>query len=277
MYFLGFRVKKGAYLHQESIAYCLLITFLFAPPLAASVIVVVTILFPDVHSGFKYSSSNVADLAKYFAINIFYFISSIPIGYSGLLLCTLSLVTLHCLHIFLLILKNEVKSCSNSTQEFAACKSYRELQTLVRLCDQCFREYIWTNFQFACSAIVIAMMFTTINFGATFSGYMLICVVYVMCTSSVAIFLVLDYASRPLLMSTRLLAGTKRWRKKRSTWTSKFVRSLSPVCLRVGMFHKMDRSRGPATIRFCLQRTFFLVVQSRSIDGKCFNMLEKCA
>ncbi len=60
--------------------------------------------------------------------------------------------------------------------------------------------------------------------------------------------------------SSQILAKTKHWND--CLFLKKVFRSCPVVALRVGIFHKMDKGRGLAFIRFILQRTFVLVLQT---------------
>jgi len=76
----------------------------------------------------------------------------------------------------------------------------------------------------------------------------------------------LNFASLSLLHSKAALGYWGRWRWNRpcDQRLGRFLKSCRPVCLYAGQFHVLDRMRAPVLIRFCLQRAFFLVVQSRA-------------
>ncbi len=50
-------------------------------------------------------------------------------------------------------------------------------------------------------------------------------------------------------------------------WSKSFWKSCPVIALLMGMFHKMDRERGPAFIKFVLQRTFLLVLKTKQSVG----------
>ncbi len=70
----------------------------------------------------------------------------------------------------------------------------------------------------------------------------------------------LEMGSRTITLSTKILQCAKSCNECR--WSRKFFRSCPKIAIRVGEFHKMDRQRMPAFIRFVLQRTFFFVLQT---------------
>lgn len=237
--------------------YYLLLGLNFGPPAGGLAIPIMTLLFPSVNLGLE-------KLIPRIILVSFYFLASIPVAISGLVICSLSLITLHCIQVNLQVLGKRVKRAPKSFSFYHREKLllvYRKVQVLIILCNQCFQKYIWTNFQFACSCIVISIMYCTIVFGAQLNNYLLSLMVLVMIISTIGLIAVLDYGSRPLMFSRRLLFVEKKWIT--CEWTKRYLKSCPVISLKVGMFHKMDRDRGPATLRFCLQRTFFLVVQSK--------------
>lgn len=70
----------------------------------------------------------------------------------------------------------------------------------------------------------------------------------------------LNMGCKPMMHSSQILAKTKHWND--CILLKKLFRSCPVVSLRVGIFHKMDKGRGSAFVKFILQRTFVLVLQT---------------
>jgi len=140
---------------------------------------------------------------------------------------------------------------------------YQKLQILIVLSNQCFQKFVWPNIQFTGAALMISMIYSLVLFGHSLNFKLVVFMAFMLCTAMTFVFLILDFGSRPLLVSKNVLSYWKRWNSDK-LWR-KIVRSCQPIVFRVGPFHKMDRERGPALIRFSLQRAFYLVVQTKTI------------
>lgn len=71
----------------------------------------------------------------------------------------------------------------------------------------------------------------------------------------------LAMGSKSIIISRKILHQIKR--STNCKWSRRFFKSCPEISLSVGEFHKMDRERAPAFIRFILQRTFFLVLRTK--------------
>lgn len=230
----------------------------------------ITIIFPCFLPTWLTSPSPSHNFPFRLILTLTYFLQAVIIFTVATVLCSIALVTLNCIHIQVLILLRRVKqfssSSSASTNQLKILQSYHQLKVLIVFCNQCFQTYTWINCQFTCAALSISLMYSTIKLGSNLPAKLYIPLMTIMCASIIFIFCVFDYGSRPLMNSTKLLQRCKYWKTRASCtgqWKRKFLKSFSPIYFRVGHFHKMDRGRGPATLKFCLQRTFLLLVQSK--------------
>lgn len=85
--------------------------------------------------------------------------------------------------------------------------------------------------------------------------------------------------SRPMLISGLCLRRIKACNNWNCKWSQRFLKSCPLISLKVGRFHLLDRGRGPAFIRFILQRTLLLILKTRlSVDsgGKMFISVPLC-
>ncbi|CAL8129226.1 unnamed protein product [Orchesella dallaii] len=190
-----------------------------------------------------------------------------PITVACGLMGNLCLMNIYCINRHLQIMckiHRNLPIAPNRSDRNGLALYFRKLQILVILSNQCFQQNVWPNIQFTGAALMICLLYSIILFGHTLNFKLVLFMVFMLCAAMVFTFLILDVGSRPIILSKKLLGKWLRWRSEKS-W-GKFLRSCDPISLRVGPFHRMDRGRGPALIRFTVQRTFYLVVQSKAIN-----------
>lgn len=120
---------------------------------------------------------------------------------------------------------------------------------------------------FCCAVINICFLYSAIVFYNSVGGLGILLAFFVFSSANEFTLIALDYGSRPLLYSKTIKVN---WCRKIAHCNAKgrkaerlCANSCAPMWLRMGPFHQLDRSRFPALIRFCLQRTFFLIVNTR--------------
>lgn len=154
---------------------------------------------------------------------------------------------------------------------------YRQLQIFTGLCNECFQMQAWPAYQFCGGLVTIAMLYSLLLFNDILHGAVIgflatniIMFTFVNC-------FILDARSRPMLASKKFLKKMFRSNKHRKCLegrvSHRFLKSCSLIVFRMGIFHKMDRQRGPSYIKFILQRTFFLVVQTK-LGGEFWRNVE---
>ncbi len=141
---------------------------------------------------------------------------------------------------------------------------YRQIQVFVILVNECLQTHFWPVVEFIGAVVSIGLAYTFIRYHGLFNIY----VQGSLAAASISVFLLLcvmfDVGSQSLLISSKII----RWstsavgRDKTSKLFRKFAKSCPPVVLKVGNFHRIDRQRGPALIRFIVQRTVFLLLKS---------------
>ncbi|CAL8068304.1 unnamed protein product [Orchesella dallaii] len=77
------------------------------------------------------------------------------------------------------------------------------------------------------------------------------------------IFVLLNAASSGFIVSKSFLRAVKKWPISKNGLFRRYIRSLPPLRIYAGPFHVVDKKRAPLLLRFCLQRTTFLIVQAR--------------
>lgn len=142
-------------------------------------------------------------------------------------------------------------------------RMYRQIQILVILSDQCFQDYLWPIVQFLGGLGIILLFYALLVFHQEIHPFG----IFVMCTLTVSVTLccclMLIMGSSSILYSRKILMTLRKEENVESKWAKRFYRSCPPIALKVGQFHKMDRERVPAFIRFILHRTFVLVLRTR--------------
>ncbi len=142
---------------------------------------------------------------------------------------------------------------------------YRHLQIHVILANKCLQDFMWPNIEYNGSFVIISLLYAIIILKPRLNFHLLLILIFLLIVATLFCFLLLDYGSRPLRVSRGILQHSKEWRGHR--WSSKFYKSCTPIALLIGPFHKVDRKRAPNLIRFCLQRTFFLVLQTIALHA----------
>lgn len=138
-------------------------------------------------------------------------------------------------------------------------KLYRNLQIFHILTNGYIQSYILTTVQFNGSAVSVYLLFSIIAFWKSLDGTLLLFIFVTFFGLQVLILLYLEFASKPFLISRKILGASIQTNFGNDAYAKRFFRSCQPVALRIGPFHKVDKDRAPATIRFILQRTVFMV------------------
>lgn len=146
-----------------------------------------------------------------------------------------------------------------------AATYYRNIQILVGISNRCFETHLWTAVQFTGSTLTICLLYTVLTFNDMLPGLLQFGLVLVACMIVVVCTLIMDMASGTILHS-KAIRHTLGARHGAGKWLQRFLRSCPVIALRVGTFHKMDKERAPAFIRYILQRTVFLVLKTKTMD-----------
>lgn len=150
---------------------------------------------------------------------------------------------------------------------------YCQLQIFLKLVNDCMANGAILLTQISGGGSAILALWSILVFGETLKSLVLLFFIALLILISCYVILSMDVGSWPISASQKFLTEFKGEFDPKSfgglstnerKWKRMFIRACQPVCFQVGPFHKLDRARGPALIRFCLQRTFFLVVNSRA-------------
>lgn len=119
------------------------------------------------------------------------------------------------------------------------------------------------------SLLIIVLLYSILVFGQHFGKLAFTGNACLLLIFSVFYVVLLDTGSKPIPITRKFLHNLKEnlranKRKQETHWFRLFLRSCQPISLNMGPLHKLDRGRGPAMIRFCLQRTIFLVVKNKT-------------
>jgi len=159
--------------------------------------------------------------------------------------------------------KNQPYCCSTSYQQ-KLLKLYKECQVFTAVLRACSQDYFVPALQSLSTALIISCLFTTIMADENLPGFLYSFSVVLMVIVVCFCFIVLDVASRGLLYSKTFIRRLGKWKVHMNGVSKRDVRSLAPLKIHAGPFHAVDRNRAPALLKFCLQRTIFFVVKSRS-------------
>lgn len=123
---------------------------------------------------------------------------------------------------------------------------------------------VFPTFKVVASANIISTLYIILVADGNLPKLFYAFVGFLMFEWAVGILLVLDMASKIVLLSGSIQTAVARWRLGRTSVIKKYVKAMQPIGVFSGPFHVVDRERGPALLRFCLHRTLLLVVQSRT-------------
>lgn len=141
----------------------------------------------------------------------------------------------------------------NSFQRIA--NLYRQIQVFTILSNQCFQICLWPFIQFVSGSMVISVFYGLLIFHnrmpllVSASLCVMVLAMMILCCS------MLDLWSQLVFITSKILPAGKN--SNDCKWSRRFVKSCPEIATKVGNFHKMDRERVPAFIRFILQRTFY--------------------
>lgn len=144
----------------------------------------------------------------------------------------------------------------------------RKFQIATKVLNECLQLYVLPSYQAACAGAIVASLYTVLMISRN-SLHPLIYFASLGILVDLAIFIciILELGSSQLSTSKsflRAMARLKVENKRERNFHKRYVRSLQPLRIYMGPFHILDGGRAPALVRFCLQRTVFFMVQSRT-------------
>jgi len=128
------------------------------------------------------------------------------------------------------------------------------------------QPYLLPMMQTGAIGVIIAGIYTAIVSNGKLPSMLYFISVFFSMFVVVFIYIVLDVASKGTLVSKVVLKSFTKWKIQRENapLLKKVIKSLYPVKIHMGPFQVVDKGRAPALLRFCLQRTTFLIFKSRS-------------
>lgn len=138
---------------------------------------------------------------------------------------------------------------------------YLQIELFTRLVNNSFRIFL-PQAHFSGAAWLIACLYSIIQHRHELPGILNVFIVLYAAVLIGVIGSLLDSASKTILISEKVLVP---WKRTRNNHAFKRVsRSLQPIRIQCGHFHVITRDRLAFFIRFCLHRTIFLIVRSRT-------------
>jgi len=141
---------------------------------------------------------------------------------------------------------------------------YKHHKLFVTSLNAQFQAFVLPTVQAGNAALIIASLYTVIMCHKEIPPVLYGFVVLFLVSVSIFMIAVLDVASKVQLASNLILRRLKASAYSKSKYCRKRLRTMPTLRIFMGPFHAVDRARAPALIRFCLQRTVFLIFNSRS-------------
>jgi len=195
-----------------------------------------------------------------FIVNFTVIIASGPI----FTVCIMSLMTLNAnLKALSKICKiSAITFCQSPPEMYKITHFYRTTQLFTNLFNKCMQPIFWPSIQLVDSVFTIACIYCLLLFFDQLHQVLILIVLSIGTVVVVIIIFTLDAGSQPILYSREILNSWKHWNGSR--YIRRFSKSCQPIMLHAGPFHIITRERAAIVLRFCLQRSFFLIVQTRS-------------
>ncbi len=232
--------------------------------------ITIFIFIPTVDISFAIYSQSLSTICK--VLSVVFTVVRLPCFLSG---CGIGLLTVSICFIALKELCDNLNdlqilqsktfgNTQNINRNWLLESYYRKFQVFALVLNECFRTNFWPTFQIIGAMLCIGLLYTLLIYRTLITLSVKITILLLLLAALCFNCFLLDFGSKSLIISTRILrrgkAGLEHDDRK---WLSKFVKSCSPIVVRVGSIHEMDRERWPCFVRFILQRTFFLVVKSK--------------
>lgn len=147
-------------------------------------------------------------------------------------------------------------------------KYYSQIQIYTILVNKCLQTYVWPIVEFLYGFVSIGLAYIFIKYHVLFNIFVKTIVAGALLTNLCFIHVMFDYGSQPLSLSCKIITKTKLFQRKdgQSILLGKVLKSCRLITLKVGLFHKIDQTRGPSLVRYILQRTVFLLLKSKDGD-----------
>jgi len=152
----------------------------------------------------------------------------------------------------------------NFEDRWEILRSYRQCQVFNNLINKVSQFTALPQAQIAGSSIIIGSLYTTVISNGRIPTIVYIGSVFFTVETVFYVFLLFDLASTGLIASKSFLRSLRKWPYSRNSLFRRYIKSLQPLRIYTGPFHVVDKGRAPALLRFCLQRTIFLVVKTRT-------------
>lgn len=160
--------------------------------------------------------------------------------------------------------KSKSLSLKSKLEMELQAKVYRHIQLLVGLFNECFQSYTLPISQFCGSTLLICSWFGMVVLHEQMSVFTMIAFPFLSVVITLAMEMITEISSLTLHRSRKIVG--KWWKREvfqRNEWFRKFSKSCPTVKIKMGALLAVDRDRFAIIMRFCLQRTFFLIVLSR--------------
>jgi len=159
--------------------------------------------------------------------------------------------------------KSARQSANDNNCRWKTLLLYRKCEVFTRLINLVCQMCILPQAQVTGAGFIIGGLYTAIVSHGHIPNFVYILSIILTVLITLYLLILLDIASRGFGASKLFLGSIKKWPLCRDSVFRKYSRSLRPLKIYTGPFHVVDKGRAPALLRFCLQRTTFLVVNSR--------------
>jgi len=160
---------------------------------------------------------------------------------------------------------------SGAQKQLEVLQQFRTYQVLTIFINEFCQFSFLPSMQIGGAGIVIVGLYTATVSHGKLPLMLYLSSVFLAIFVAIFIYVVLEVASKVMLKSKAFTASTHKWTtcytngdRAQARIVKRYIRSLTPAKIYMGPFHVVDKSRGPALLRFCLQRTTFLIVKGRA-------------
>lgn len=226
---------------------------LFIVPLGA--IPVISVIKPEVHLFLQGTNLSLLSRGILFAVNC---ARTAIVPLAGGFTLALGIINL-------LVIQMTVGEFSKLVQKHGKVKVsrsplmfYRELQVLQLLTNGYAQRYILPTVQFHGHALNISLLYSVLAFWKHLDWRIIGGILTILSFEVLAQQIFYEFASSSYDSTKGVVAFLKRenWR---DPYVRKFCASCKPISLKVGMFHEINRRSWPYLLRYCSQRTIFML------------------
>lgn len=256
-----------------SLLLCVCIYFVYTAVFSLFVVIIpiISVVFPCLYNRKVYM--HIFEFCESYQFRLFLYVLNtlllFPIGVISSIgtvsmLASMNQLTNSLNEIKYLINLNFISQGPGRCYDLAMC--YRKVQLIANLVNNCYQVFVWPTYEIISSIGIMALLYALLIFDQYLNGLFKVVLIITIVTMACVVWVPLIIGSQCLCVSKFIIF--KLQQKKNNVrgvdkWKKRFLKSSTPITLRIGPFHAMNKKRIPCLIRFILQRTFFLVLKTK--------------